>query len=141
MKKFLFAVLALSLYLPAHAACTWTGNAYGVQGACDNTPAAPSTTDGLSLEGSSVWSAATKGFVVIVEAAGAMTAGGILQAYLRNPNTGTWVRVADGSLDLTVSAVTNQGFLGMYVPVSKGRIAYVPSGLGVSSTVHIIAQF
>ena len=138
MKKLLLALLCSTLALPAYAACTWTNpTGYGVQGACDTTPVAPSSNDGLLLESQTFGPSAVKGVVVIVETGGTMTAGGVLQAYVKNPISGTWVRVADGSLDLTVSAVASQGFVGIYVPVPRGRIAYVASGLGVSCTIYI----
>lgn len=140
--KLLIALLLSLLALPSYAACTWTANAAGVQGACDTTPVAPSSTDGLPLEAQSIWrTSSVKTISVIVEGAGVMTAGGVLQAYLKNPVTGTWARVADGSLDLYVAAVQYQGFSGLYVPVSRGSIAYVASGLGVASVIYISAGY
>jgi hypothetical protein len=140
--KLLIALLLSLLAAPSYAACTWASNSNGAQGSCDTTPVAPTSTDGMSLDANSFWSTSNvKAISVIVETAGTMTAGGVLQAYVKNPISGTWVRVADGSLDLFVAAVANQGFTGIYVPVARGRIAYVASGLGVASTIYITAAY
>lgn len=80
-----------------------------------------------------------QGFTVHVKTSGSnMTAGGVLQAYLLNPIDGTWNRVADGSMDLTVSAAASQAFAGFRVqPSTHGRIAYLPSGVGLAVTIDI----
>jgi hypothetical protein len=97
------------------------------------TEAAPttSTTDGLRLDG-------IKGFTIHVEAGSAMTAGGLFLAYQFNNVTGNWTRVADGSLDLTASAVTKQSWSGFWVAADMNRITWVPSGIGVASTMYIL---
>lgn len=92
------------------------------------------STAGLSLS-------EVRGFTVHVEAAAAMTAGGTLLAYMWNPVTERWNRVADGSLDLVVSAVQYQTFSGFEVTGnSPQRIAYVPSGIGQASTIWIFGS-
>jgi hypothetical protein len=68
---------------------------------------------------------------------GAFTAGKLL-AYLYNPQSTRWSRAAD--LDLTVPAANGQCFSGFYVLHKRGRIAYVPSGLGLANRVYLNAQ-
>jgi hypothetical protein len=137
MKTLLIALL-LGLSTPAYAACVWTApTTFGAQGACDTTPVAPTVNDGLQLEAQVFGPSSVKAIAVVVETAGTMTAGGVLQAYVKNPISGTWVRVADGSLDLVVSAVASQAFTAIYVPVPRGRIAYVASGVGVACTIYL----
>ena len=88
-------------------------------------------TDGLDLNG-------LTGFSVYVKSGVAFTAGGQLLAYIRNPVDGVWSRVSDGSLDLTLSAVTSQAFTGFQVQRgTQGRIAYLPSGAGGSNPITI----
>lgn len=135
MKK-LFAVvacLALALASPAFAATTWSspvGGTRAIAVCTTGTEAAPATwSDGLAL-----WGVA--GFAVHVEAALAMTAG-TLQAYLYNPESGSWNRAPD--LDIAVPAgVTKHASAGFEVTAPTSRIAYLPSGLGVAVTVYII---
>lgn len=139
--KTLLVVLALLSPLAADAACTWTATERGALGVCDTTPVAPSAnTDGILL-GGVTFQPNVKGFVVHVETAGTMTAGGVIQAYLQNPITLQWNRVADGSLDFTTSAVGDQAFPGVTVNVSLGRLAYVASGVGVTANIYINAAY
>jgi hypothetical protein len=94
------------------------------------TEAAPT----LVTEGLDLWS--LTGFVVHAEAAAAMTAGGLLKAYVWNPVTARWNPVPD--LDLTVAALQYQAFAGFAVSSGIGRIAYVPSGVGQAVTLYIV---
>jgi hypothetical protein len=72
------------------------------------------------------------------ESATNMTAGGVFLAYVQNPITLKWMRVSDGSLDLTTAATTKQAWAGLKVEGSVGRITWVPSGVGVATTLYII---
>jgi len=45
--------------------------------------------------------------------------------------------VADGSLDLAVARCTTVAFVGVPVP-NRGRIAYLPSGLGQPVTIELV---
>lgn len=134
MKK-LLALLALCPAL-AFATSTTTstnGGKYVTVVFTTGTESAPTNEDtvGIRLDG-------LKGVVVMVETGSAMTAGGLFLAYIRNPVSGYWERVADGSLDLTVSAVTKQGWPGLFIPVDDGRITWVPSGIGVAGTLYLV---
>jgi hypothetical protein len=97
------------------------------------TQAAPTlATQGLDLTGLS-------GVTVTLKTASNATAGGTLQAYVYNPESGNWNRVPD--LDLTAIAATNQSWPGLWVPVGRGRIYYTPSGIGsVVTTIYLIGQ-
>jgi hypothetical protein len=103
-----------------------------VKAACTTgTEAAPTlATEGMSLD-------QVGGFVVHAQAAGAMTAGGKLKAYLWNVKAARWNPAPD--LDLTVAALQFQGFVGFAVPSAQGRAAYLPSGVGVAVDVYINA--
>lgn len=141
MRKILIAAVLATLPSLASAACTWSTTERGSLGVCDTTPVAPSAeSDGLRL-GPSTFQRGVSAFVVHVETAGTMTAGGVLQAYLYNPVTSNWNRVADGSLDFTVSAVARQSFTGFLVSVPYGRIAYVASGAGVTTNIYLNAAY
>lgn len=134
LTRILALVVALAA-APAFAATTWTADTttpYRTSKAVctTGTEAAPSVaTQGLPLNG-------LAGFTVHAEAAAAMTAGGVLQAYLWNPVTARWNRAPD--LDLTVSAVQWQSFAGFQVAAGTGRIAYVPSGIGQAVNIYVI---
>lgn len=139
MKAFSLA-LALSL-IPSLAlgATTWTADATlpvhqgtAAKAVCTTgTEAAPTlVTDGLPLAG-------LRGFVVHAEAAGAMTAGGKLVAYLWNPVSARWNPSPD--LDLVVQAVQFQSFAGFVVAAPNGRVAYAPSGVGQAVTLYVVA--
>ena len=79
------------------------------------------------------------GVSVILKTSSNATAGGTLQAYLLNAETGTWARAAD--LDLTATATTNQTWPALWVPVSRGRLYYNPQGIGsVTTTVYLVGQ-
>lgn len=134
--KTLFAAVALLLSLPAYATITWTSADNGlvsIASCTSTTESAPTlVTEGLSLAG-------VKGIVVVIETAGTLTAGGVLQAYIWNDSAGTpsWVRVPDH--DLTVQALAKQAFSGFAVTSPRGRIAFIPSGVGLASTIYITA--
>jgi hypothetical protein len=134
--------LALSLNLQmvieplAYSATTTTwanNNKTAIMSSSTGTESAPSTaTAGLPLDGITAVS-------VVLSTASNATAGGTLQAYVRNVETGNWGRVPD--LDLTAIAATTQSWPAIYVPVSRGRVAWVPNGIGsVTPVVYIIGQ-
>ena len=104
-----------------------------VMQAGDGTEDAPAAvTDGLDLTGLS-------GVTVMMKTSGNATAGGTLQAYVMNPETSAWYRVAD--LDLTATATTVQSWPGIWVPVARGRVTWIPNGIGsVVTTVYLIGQ-
>jgi hypothetical protein len=104
-----------------------------VMAASDGTEDAPTlTTDGLDLTGLS-------GVTVMLKTSGNATAGGTLQCYVMNPETNSWYRVAD--LDLTATATTLQSWPGIWVPVARGRVTWIPNGIGsVVTTVYLIGQ-
>jgi hypothetical protein len=138
MKKLAVALLLSLFALHASAATTWSNGAwlFGGPGStviatCSTgTESAPTlATQGISL-------ANLAGFVVHAETAGTMTAGGLLKAYLYNAETGSWISAPD--LDLTVQALAKQSFSGFTVTAPAGRIAYVPSGVGVAVTIYIV---
>lgn len=137
MKK-LCAVLLLSLIaLQAEATTTWSNGSsarVSIATCSTGTESAPTlATQGLEL-------ANVSGFSVHAETAGTMTAGGLLLAYVYNPEgSGSWNRAPD--MDLTVQALAKQSFTGFQVTSYAGRIAYVPSGVGVAVTVYIVGTF
>lgn len=137
--KTLALTILTAIAFPALATTTWSevhrgmpAGVHCVKGAFTlTTEAAPTAaTDGISLSD-------LDGLSVEAEAVTAMTAGGRYLAYLYNPTTGNWAPVSDGSLDLTASAVTQQSWPGFTVTVPHGRIAWVPSGIGVASDLYI----
>jgi hypothetical protein len=137
VKRLLAAIVAAVFAFSAQATTTWSRGArrYTAIATCTTgTESAPSGTSsilGLELTG-------LEGFTVYAEAGGAMTAGGFLQAYLQNPASGNWVRAPD--LDLTAQALSSQAFAGFTVNGGSGRIAYVPSGIGLAVTIYIVGM-
>jgi hypothetical protein len=141
MKKTLavLAVIAFAFATPAVATTTWaeitglSSNARGVTATCTTgSESAPSaSTAGILLRGA-------KGLSITVKTSsgGNMTAGGKLLAYSLNPATSTWGRVADGSLDLVVAAIPEQGFAGFTVTADVGSVAWVPDSVGTAVTVY-----
>ena len=89
-------------------------------------------TEGLSLDGLS-------GVTVMLKTASNATAGGTLQCYVWNPEALAWYRVPD--LDLTAIAATTQSWPGIWIPVSRGRVTWVPNGIGaVVTTVYMVGM-
>ena len=136
----LMVLVAVVLGTSALATTTWTSKAGGdfpssTSVTTTGTEAAPSTaTDGFSLVGVS-------GFTVIVEAlpngdGGALsfTAGSLL-GYVYNPISGKWARSAD--LDCTGAAGSTYSCPGYAVTSPRGRVAFVPSGLGTAVNVYV----
>lgn len=137
MNRLIVLLLAAALAGSASAATTYTQDTTLPENfvrvskvvATTGTESAPAAaTDGLNLYG-------ITGFSVTIEAAGAMTAGGLLLAYVRHPVSGVWARAPD--LDLVVSALTNQAFPGFVVTSDMGRVAFVPSGVGQGATIYV----
>lgn len=133
-------VLAFLLLLPsaAFATCTHTDNGSYVSIVC--TSGTESTLTASSAEGLKLNALFSKiaGLSVHAETAGTMTAGGTLQAYVQNPATGNWNRAPD--LDLTVQALARQSFVGLQIVNQMGRIAWLPSGTGLATTIYITAN-
>jgi hypothetical protein len=142
MIRYLSAALAL-LVLPlwAEASCTHASAGPNVVITCTTgteSTLTQSSTEGLGL-GSAFFGKATTGLAVHVETAGTMTAGGVLRAWLQNPLTGQWNRAPD--LDVPVQALARQGFLGLSVVSAKGRIAFLPDGVGLAAVIYIIPSY
>lgn len=135
MKKLFVSLLVALFAVQAQATTTWAqgSDESRATATCstgsESAPAGASA--GLSL-------GYISGFTVHAETAGTMTAGGILQAYLYNPESASWVRAPD--LDLVVQALAKQAFAGFQVTGRNGRIAFVPSGVGVAVTIYIVGQ-
>lgn len=91
-----------------------------------------STTAGLDLTN-------LQGVSVMLKTSSNATAGGTLQAYLLNVETGVWNRAPD--LDLTAIASSAQTWPGLWVPVARGRLYYNPNGIGsVTTTIYLVGQ-
>ena len=101
------------------------------------TEAAPTlSTQGFSLDGMA-------GFTVYLESVpngdgGVMNfSAGTLLGYAYNPASGNWTRSSD--LDLVVPAgVPTASYKGFKVDDQRGRVAWVPSGVGVAVKVYIV---
>lgn len=129
--NFVFSIDALAY---SAATTTWANNKRtAIITADSGTETMVSTTTvGLDLTG-------VEGVNVILKTSAAATAGGILQAYVLNVETGTWARAAD--LDLTATATTNQTWPALWVAVRRGRLYYNPSGVGsVTTTIYLVGQ-
>jgi hypothetical protein len=142
MIRLIALLVALSLPLAAEAACTHATSGGTTTITCttgtESTLTQSSTTEGLSLD-STFFGKAVYGIAVHAETAGTMTAGGTLQAWLQNPSTGQWNRAPD--LDLTVQALARQSWLGLRTVAPRGRLAYLPNGVGLAVTVYLVSSF
>jgi hypothetical protein len=137
--KKLAAIFALLFPLSAFAGTTWTSPDGLTSKAVDTTGtgSAPSAaTDGIDLSAIGM----RNGFTVVYESTGAAFTACSLQAYVRsavaNSGAGLWVRVPD--LDLTVQALTAQGFVGFRVTAPRDRIAFIPNGCAQPGIVWIL---
>ncbi len=129
MTKLFAALLALVLPLLASAACTWTSiDQYSAKVVCTTgTEAAPTlVAEGVALN------------MVSYSLAGEADSGqtltsGSWAAYLWIESAGGWARAPD--LDVTVGAAGQRrvAWSGFRVFGRRGRIAYVPASLVVSS--------
>ena len=137
MRRLLIAMFVSAGALLLGGAMRWTGQGpYTINGISDGgTEVCPTSgTDGISLVG-------MKGFSVHVYGLladggyGATLSVGSLLACLYDPATGRWARAPD--LDLTTAAIDSQGFAGFIVTSNRGRIAYVPSGVGVPVRIQM----
>lgn len=148
MKKLLagLAVLSVVVALPVVAATSWAPLSSGVpvyaRGAQGTFTAANGTDPSLATTTTAALGLELKGLgglVVMAETAGGgnMTSGGKFLAYLWNPATSKWEQVADGSLDLTSSAVARQAWPGFSVTSDMSRIAWEPSGIGTAVNLYI----
>lgn len=129
MNKLFAALLALALPLLASASCTWTAlDDYSAKVVCTTgTESAPKlVTEGVSLN--------MLAFTLAAEADSAQTiTSGAWKAYLWIESAGGWARAP--SLDVTVEAAGERrlSWPGFRVFGRRGRIAYVPSAVVVSS--------
>lgn len=154
MKKLLgplFIASALALAIPVLATTTWSEptnlpSYVRVSKAACTTGTETShtaTAAGLDLAG-------LKGFVVMAKTCSAftgstcsavggnMTAGGKLQAWIRNPVTSSWARAPD--LDITVTAVAEEAYPGYTVSMPFGTIAFDPNGVGTGVELYIVGR-
>jgi hypothetical protein len=121
-----------------YAATTTTAPSYDkgrvvVVTADSGSAAAPTLlTDGISLDGA----AAVQ--VVLQTSANATAAKGVL-AYRYDPAVGLWARCPDW--DLTAIAATIQTWSAVVPNMKRGRVTWVPSGVGsVATTITMVAQ-
>lgn len=127
--------IALALVLPVAASAaaatytTPTGTSAKIvcgSGTCD----APTlSSQGLDLQD-------LQGYVVTVAADApdkTLTGTGTLLCYVYDAEVGAWSRLPD--LDITVStgSIRVLSFTGIWVAAARGRVAYVPSSVAVSS--------
>lgn len=138
MRRLLFCIALLA---PGLALGTTTWEATGtrsVKATCTTgSESAPTAaTEGALLSGVS-------GFAVVIEAGASQTvAGGSLLAYVYNDVSGLWGRAPELDLSVPATATRVYAFSGFTVTAPRGRIAYVPSGVTISSgsaTVYINA--
>ena len=113
------------------AAATWTltGSTSVKAVAGSGTADAPTlATQGMNL-------ANVGGFSVVASADSGQTLSGAgsLQAYLYDDNVARWARCPDLDLTCGTASVRDLAFPGFSVLSPRGRIAYVPSGVTVSS--------
>jgi hypothetical protein len=114
---------------------TWVNNnrtAVLTSDSCNETMGTRPATVGLDLTN-------LDGVVVHLATGSAATAGGSLQAYVLNVETGIWNRTPD--LDLTTIAATAQSWPALWVAVKRGRLYYNPVGCGsVATTIYLVGQ-
>jgi hypothetical protein len=135
LKKMVVGALALCaatlIVASSQAATTWASSGVGVTATCTTgTEAAPTlATQGMSLEG-------LDSFVVVVKSTASAFSAGTLDAYIYDLVSASWSRAPD--LDLTVKAgLTQQAFYGFRVTAPRGRIAFIPNGLGQANVVYL----
>ena len=137
----LTVLAAVVLGTSALATTTWTSKTGGdfpsaTGTTTTGTEAAPTTaTDGFGLNG-------LAGFTVHLESVPNGDGGvlnfsaGTLLGYLYNPVSGAWNRASE--LDLVVAAgAPTAAYTGFTVSNPNGRVAWVPSGVGVAVRVYI----
>lgn len=130
MSKLIAALLALALPLLASASCTWTSiDQYSAKVVCTTgTEAAPTlVTAGVALN--------MVAFTLTAEADSGQTlsGAGTWQAYLWIESAGGWARAPDLDVTVGVTTLRRQAWAGFTVAGRRGRIAYAPSGVTVSS--------
>ena len=136
------AFLAAFLPSAALATCTTTATSqFSVTVVCTSAnESAPSiATDGLSL------AACKKGVSVFLAADSTKTLSGTgtVKIYVYDPTAAAWGEVPILAQSVTASAVRYQGFPAFSVSVADGRIAAIPSSVGVSSggsTIYLRCQ-
>lgn len=114
------AALASGVHISIVNTCT-TGSETLASGA--------SATYGMALGG-------LHAFDVVVQATSSTFSAGTLSAYLYDPVNSIWARVPD--LDLVVTAgLTAQAYPSQLVTSREGRVAYMPTGLGVACVITL----
>lgn len=125
-------VVAIAIPSTAFAACTFSSS-----GSTDSTltcttgsgSAPTADTDGVAL------GPIGQGFAVIVSADSGQTlsGAGTLLAYVYSGAVGRWIRCADLDITVGTSGVRDLTFNAIWVAGRKGRVAFVPSSVTVSS--------
>ena len=134
MLRSLLVIAALVFSLPARATCTWTSVGVTAKGVCTTgSETVLGASDGLLLSGGAY---NFRGLMVFAESGSTFTSG-MLQAYLWNPVSAQWDRFPDW--DLSVQPLSAQGFgnIPVVTVVPGTRVAWLPSGVGVGSTIYI----
>lgn len=142
MIRLFILLLAVAFALPVPAATTWTTNTsqttdlvrVSVGTFTTGTEAAPTAGVGTAPNQKGLDLFGIEGGTVIIETAGTMTAGGVLKAYIYNPITTNWIPMPD--MDITVPAAASHS-ASFFVWGDWSRIAFVPSGVGLASTIYI----
>jgi hypothetical protein len=126
----------IQIELLAVSVTTTTAGTYGaiISVAGDGTEDAPTgATTGLSL-------ADVASVQVVLKTASNATAGGKLLCYFYDEVSETWSQLT--SWDLTAAAATNQTWEPKVITQRRGRIFWVPNGIGaVVTSIYIIPTF
>lgn len=137
MKTILAVLLSLILPRLAQATCTWSSiDAYSAKVVCTTgTESAPTlVTEGVSLN--------MLAFTLAAEADASQTiTSGSWAAYLWIESAGGWARAPDLDVTVGVSGLRRLAWPGFRVFGRRGRIAYVPSSVVVSSgsnTLYVV---
>jgi len=103
--------------------------------------------DGLTpADGTGAVIGDSQGYSVFIEADSAQTLSGAgsLKAYVWNPISGVWARAPGSDLATTTASVRGLAVLNQAVYAGRGRVAYLPSGVTMSSgglTVYINVSY
>ena len=144
MKTIAAAVLAaivVAVPAAASASCTWSQTGNLATGTCTTASESAPTlgTEGLDL------STCGKGVLITLAADSTRTLSGTgtVKIYVWTA-AGAWAEVPDLAQSVTSSSVRYQSFPGLFLAVgNRGRIAAVPSSVGVSaggSTIYLQCQ-
>lgn len=100
-------------------------------------PAVAAGADGKNAPAAGLGLGGVRAVSVILKAAtGTFAEGATLDAYIFDPVVREWTRCPDLDLDVRAN-LASQSFLARAVVASQGWLVYLPSGLGVGSTMHV----